>query len=269
MPEPVTTIGLSAVVAYLGKDGLNKLLGPTADYLGVSMKDFAQKRAENVGRIFGNAEKKLGDKINQSGQVPPKVLKTIIDEGSYCDDTVAVEYFGGVLASSRTEAGRDDRGARIGKILDGLSVYQIRSHYIVYTLVRKIFKDSGYLFNREDRHKMEIFIPWEIYTNAMQFDESENKQFISILNSTFFGLHKDDLIESFHYAPIETIKKDFPEAKDGGLVISPSASGAELYLWGYGFGDKDLSYILQDLNFEDIEDIEVKTTGVLTSKKNI
>jgi len=57
------------------------------------------------------------------------------------------------LASSRTELGRDDRGARIGEILDGMSIYQIRSHYIVYSLIRKTFKDSGYVFNNLDRPK--------------------------------------------------------------------------------------------------------------------
>ena len=31
--EPITTIGLG-VAAYLAKDGIGKLLGPTADYLG-------------------------------------------------------------------------------------------------------------------------------------------------------------------------------------------------------------------------------------------
>src|SRR5690625_1838561 len=188
MPEPLTTVGLGSVIAYLSKDGLNKMLGPTADYLGESIRDFAQKRAENIGKIFGNAESKLGPKLEQPGQVPPKVLKTIINEGSYSDDEIAVEYFGGILASSRTEQGRDDRGARIGKTLDGLSIYQIRSHYIIYSLVRKLFKDSGYLFNMEDRPRMQIFIPWNAYIPSMEFDQKEMSQLVSIVNHAFFGL---------------------------------------------------------------------------------
>ena len=266
MPEPVTTIGLSLVGAYLGKDGLNKILGPTAEYLGASLKDFAKKRADNVGKIFANAEKKLGDKVDTPGQVPPKVLKTIIDEGSYCDDDIGAEYFGGVLASSRTESGRDDRGARIGKILDILSVYQIRTHYVIYTIIRKLFSESGYLFTREDRHKMRIFIPYDTYANAMQFTEKESQQFQSILNNTFFGLNKDDLIETFYFGPMDYIKKEYDDAKDGGIVVSPSALGAELYLWGYGFGDKELSYILKDIDFEDMIDVKIKTDDILINK---
>lgn len=62
VPEPITTIGIGAIAAYLGKDGLQKLLGPTADYLGTGLRDFTQKRAENVGRIFQAAEKNLAKK---------------------------------------------------------------------------------------------------------------------------------------------------------------------------------------------------------------
>jgi hypothetical protein len=265
MPEPITTIGLSAVLAYLSKDGLNKMLGPTADYLGESFRDFAKKRSENVGIIFGNAEKKLGDKIDKPGQVPLKVLKTIINEGSYSDDNIALEYFGGILASSRTEQGRDDRGARIAKVLDGLSVYQIRSHYIIYTLIRKIFKGSGYFFNQEDRPRMQIFIPWTSYVDSMEFSENEMDQITSIVNHSFFGLSTDDIIGTFDFGPKEYIQKRFAEAKDGGILVSPSAFGVELYLWGYGQGDKDLPFIIKDNSFEDVEGIPVIMQGVVAS----
>ncbi len=267
MPEPITTVGLGAVAAYLGKDGLNKILGPTADYLGESLRDFAEKRAHNVGRIFGNAEQKLGQKIEQPGQVSPKVLRTIIDEGSYADDEIAVEYFGGILASSRTEQGRDDRGARIGKILDSLSVYQIRTHYIVYTLIRKIFKDSGYRFNQDDRARMELFIPWDSYISAMEFSQSEIDQLTSIVSHSFFGLSTDNLIEAFQYGLEKHIKKYYTEAKGGGILVCPSAFGAELYLWGYGQGDKDLSFMLNDDEFDDIQGIQVIMEGVTPTDK--
>jgi hypothetical protein len=267
MPEPITTVGLGAVVAYLSKDGLNKMLGPTADYLGDSLRDFAQKRTENVGKIFGNAESKLGNKLDQPGQVPPKVLKTIINEGSYSDDEIAIEYFGGILASSRTEQGRDDRGARIGKVLDGLSIYQIRTHYIVYSLVRKLFKESGYLFNMDDRPRMQIFIPWGIYCDAMEFDQKEMEQVTSILNHSFFGLNTDNLIETFQYGPKEHINNHCPEAQSDGILVFPSAFGAELYLWGYGFGEKDLSYVLNDDAFEDMAGIPLVEDGVIPADK--
>ena len=267
MPEPIITVGVGAIAAYLGKDGLQKLLGPTADYLGGELQEFTKKRVENIGKIFSKAEEKLGDSIESPGQVPPKVLKTVINEGSYCDDEIAVDYFGGILASSRTDLGRDDRGARIAKILDGMSTYQIRSHYVIYSLIKKIFSDCGYKYNLEDRPKMELFIPMNVYIASMQFDQKELQQFGSILNHALFGLNNDDLIEGFQYGPLDHVKKHFPDASSDGILVSPSAFGAELYLWGYGKGNKDLSYALQAKELNDLPDVPLYLDGVAPASR--
>ena len=267
MPEPITTVGIGAIAAYLGKDGLQKLLGPTADYLGGELQEFTKKRIENVGKIFSKAEEKLGENIDSPGHVPPKVLKTIVNEGSYCEDEVAVDYFGGILASSRTELGRDDRGARIAKILDGMSTYQIRSHYIIYSLIKKVFSESGYLYNQNDRHKMELFIPMNVYIASMQFDEKEIQQFGAILNHALFGLSNDDLIETFQYGPQDHIEKHFPEAGADGILVSPSAFGAELYLWGYGQGNRGLSFALNSEELKDLPDIPLYLEKVSPANK--
>ena len=100
MVEPITTVGLGAAAAYLTKDGIAKLLGPTAEYLGDGLRDYTKRRAENISRIFQKASEKLGNRIETPGEVPPRVLKAVLNEGSFCDDELAAEYFGGVLASS-------------------------------------------------------------------------------------------------------------------------------------------------------------------------
>ena len=64
MPD-LTTLGIAGGLGYLGKDVVNKILGPTAEYLGQQLKEYAQKRLENTSEIFSNAEKKLGDKLNR------------------------------------------------------------------------------------------------------------------------------------------------------------------------------------------------------------
>ena len=90
---------------------LEKILGPTADYLGYQLKEWTEKKVKNTAAIFKNAEKKLGEKINQDGSVAPKVLKGILNEGAWSEEELQIEYFGGVLASSRSGVKRDDRGA--------------------------------------------------------------------------------------------------------------------------------------------------------------
>lgn len=250
MPEPLVTVGLGAVAAYLGKDGIEKLLGPTAEYLGNGLRDLAKKRADNIGRIFQKAEKKLGAKIEQPGEVPPRVLKAVLDEGSFCDDELAAEYFGGVLASSRTDLGRDDRGARIAKILDGLSSYQIRTHYLIYGTVKNLFASSGLPLNMDGRPKMQVYLPFGGYADAMEFSQTESKQYGQLLTHTFFGLSSEDLIDShWQYGPKESLIKLYAHAKDGGIVCQPSALGAELFLWAFGHSDKPLEYMF-DAGFD-------------------
>src|ERR1700744_1578815 len=132
--------GLTVLGSALGgKDVIIKILGPTADYIGDGMKDFAAKRIENVQKIFQNASKKLGDKIEEEGLIHPKVLQRTLNEGSYADDFLSIEYFGGVLASSRNETSRDYRGAFFISLVSKLSNYQLRLHYIFYCAMKNSF----------------------------------------------------------------------------------------------------------------------------------
>lgn len=268
MPDPVTTVGLGAITAYLGKDGLQKLLGPTADYLGGGLKTFTQHRLENIGRIFQKAEKKVGPKINEPGVVPPRVLKEIINEGSYFDDELAAEYFGGVLASSRTEHGRDDRGARAAKLIDRLSTYQLRTHYLVYGSIQKHFGGSGYRFSMEDRPKMQIFIPISSFVSDLDLNSQEVGQIMSILNHVFFGLHSEDLIEGhFQFGPKESMERYHQKINEEGIICQPSALGAELFLYALGAADKDLRTILDKKITAPIEGIRSNFANSLAIKK--
>src|SRR2546430_14920034 len=102
---------VGTAMILLGPSGLlYKVLGPTADYLGEGLQGLAEQRVQNLQRVLAHADRKLGpDAEGRSGAVPPRVLKGVLEEGSYWDDELGAEYIGGVLASSRTEAPRDDR----------------------------------------------------------------------------------------------------------------------------------------------------------------
>lgn len=267
MTDPETAIGLGAIAAYLSKDGLAKLLGPTADYLGNGLKNLTQQRCENIAQIFHSAETKLGGKIDEPGQIPPKVLKVIVDEGSYATDTIAVEYFGGVLASSRTESGRDDRGARVARLLDTLSTYQLRTHYIVYTSIRDTFKNKGRVFRFEqDRSSMQIFVPFSGYFPAMDFSDGEIRQ-PQLLNHVFHGLYSDNLIENiWQFGSKASLINIYPAAPADGFVCQPSALGAELFLWAFGHGDKPLEYIFAEDFSPAIAGIDPAIAGTLATR---
>jgi hypothetical protein len=270
MPEPflTTTAVLGGIGTYVSKDAIEKILGPTAEYLGEGLRNFTAKRAENINKIFANAQSKLGDKIESKGEVPPKVLKEILDGGSFSNDPLAIEYLGGVLASSRTELGRDDRGARVAKILDSLSSYQLRTHYIIYQCVHSIFKEKGMSMNAGDREEMKIFIPFSDYSRSMDFSEDEGSCLDSIMTHIFFGLTAEGLIsEGWSFG-----KKDFlinqalPSAPEDGIVCAPSALGTELFLWAFGHSRKKLNYIFSNDFVAHIDGLPDHVQGACATK---
>ena len=240
MAEAIS-FGLGATAALLA----HKILGPTADYLGGELKEsIAKRRMKNFESILSNAKDKLGDRIEKTGQVPPKVLKAILNDGSYCEDKLSVEYFGGVLASSKTDTGRDDRGARLAKQVDSLSTYQLRSHYLIYSAVSVLFRDGTHSFNLpEDREKMRLYIPMENYVRTMGFTQGELTP--QILGHVFHGLSKEGLIEgTWGFGGTEVLRKMYSKAPGVGILCTPSALGAELFLWAFGHGDKPLNFLL-------------------------
>jgi len=244
MVDPVSG-GIALASAWIAKEGVGKILGPTFDYMGDGLKDLVQQRHEKTEEIFENAQRKLGDKINKPGKVPPKVFKTLINDASFSTDPLAVEYFGGVLASSRTELGRDDRGDRYAKIVDGLSAYQLRAHYLIYATLSKTFSNQGKSLSlSKDRRQLQLFIPYEDFVRAMDLiqEEINNPQ---LLHHIFSGLSSDGLIEgTWQFGDQDNLKALFRGAPSDGIICQPSTQGAELYLWAHGVGDKFIDHIV-------------------------
>jgi len=236
--------GLTLLGGALGSvKVVEKILGPTADYLGAGMRDWTEQRVKNVGRVFENAKKKLGDRIDGPGKVPPKVLKGILGEGAYCEDEVAADYFGGVLASSRTEVGRDDRGAAFVALLGRLSTYQIRSHYFFYSLIRIVYEGlKENIGVAEGRLRLTTFIPVTAYIVAMEFGKSENVP--AIMSHVMFGLSREALIEDQFMFGGGELSKKYSVVSGPGIVFAPSALGVELFLWAHGQGDLQTNDIL-------------------------
>ena len=107
---------------------------------------------------------------------------------------MAADYFGGVLASSRTEVGRDDRGAAFVALLGRLSTYQIRSHYFFYSLIRIVYEGlKENIGVAEGRLRLTTFIPVTAYIVAMEFGKRENVP--AIMSHVMFGLSREALIE--------------------------------------------------------------------------
>lgn len=225
---------------------IKKILGPSADYIGGQLKEWTMKRSENLSKIFKNAEQKIGEKIHEEGKVPSKILKSILDEGSWSEDELQIEYFGGVLASSRVKTLRDDRGICFTSLISRLTAYQLRTHFIFYQMVKQQF--DGEIINIQDDANwkyLDLYIPLDSYLEAMNFTYEELKDLNNLLSHSFWGLYEEKLIGTFCWGNVEQIKPKFIWAKQPGVFFRPTKLGIELLLWAFGYGKNNANSFLQ------------------------
>jgi hypothetical protein len=240
--------GLTVLGTALGgKDIIIKMLGPTADYVGNGIKDFASKRVENIQNIFLNASKKLGNKIEIDGGIHPKVLQGTLNEGSYANDSLSIEYFGGVLASSRSGISRDDRGAFFISLISRLSTYQLRLHYIFYHAIKQNFDGDDVNWSISgNRGKLRLYFPFTAYENCMDFIKEEKEKGGILFDHSINGLIREELIDPwFQSGSVEHLMPYLPTIIEPGFILQPNRLGFELFYWAYGKGQENPRDFLQ------------------------
>jgi hypothetical protein len=253
--------------AVLLTDLAKKILGPTADYLGEGLKGLTKKGCENINRIFVSAEKKLGSRINLPGGVSPRVLKTILVEGYFNDSELAAEYFGGILACSRTADSRDDRGAYLAGLVGRMSSYQIRAHYVLYQCFKHVFNGLRLPFNHmELNEKAAVCVPLKNYAQAMGCAPAEG--LTPYLEHAVVGLLKESLISPYFAHGSSSFFRVQPLSgleKGGflGLLAAPSRLGLELFLWSHGEGWQGIHQVFfADNQFPLVADVVLDFTDI-------
>ncbi|HEY1107171.1 MAG TPA: hypothetical protein VGE76_01020 [Opitutaceae bacterium] len=234
---------VTSIAAYVGiKELMPKLLGPTVEYLGTEAKSYTEQGLKNLKRIFTKAAARVPD-LEQPGRVSPRVLKEILDEGYFCEDELAAEYFGGVLASSRSRVSRDDRGATFVKLVSSLSAYQLRLHHIYYATLRR--RHLGTLANIQDVRPRETVFRTFISVKGLGdgFDLQPSENFETLLRHSVIGLNRQGLLwDDYAWGNPEHLNmiNNF-STTEAGLIATPTLLGVELYLWAYGKGDVSLN----------------------------
>ena len=258
----------AALTAYLGKDGVNKLLGPTATYLGDNLKDWVEQRHRAFQKVLEKASLLLSDaELNRDGAVPPRVLKEMIEEASFCSDSAMLEYFAGVLASSRSGISRDDRGARMSKIVAGMTSYQVRAHFVIYSALKLAYANAGKRFSTQaERDALCVHIQFKSFIDGMAFVSEEMADVGSILEHTMHGLAQQGLImERWVYSSvIEPINQTFPMAPSlPGFAIAPTVLGVELFLWAFGAGRRGSDFLFNPAFDPKIDGVRLSSAGIV------
>jgi len=236
MVEPVTGVGIAAITAYLAKDGVQKLLGPTTEFLGSELQRHVERSYRNVGKVIEKSIKLLGKEIDKPGSVEPRLFKKILDEAAFAEDPVVQNYLSGILVSSREENPNDNAVPYLD-LLSSLSAKQIYFHYFYYSEVRKHFYGkSDDFMNSQGRRNMAVFLPDSTLMNLFSVTDTEDSYEIS--EYCIQGLLKHSLLgDSYVFGSAEFLKSKFPKHtfSEYGMVVRPSMYGASLWLWAQGF----------------------------------
>lgn len=232
--DPITIAGTG--LAILGsKDLLNKVLGPTADYLGSETRNLVEKCNINLDHVFQRAKSKLGDRLGGPGAVSPRVLKHVIDEGRFAEEEIVVEYYGGLLAGSKSLTGKDDRALPYLSKVQQMSAYQLRLHFIFYFELLRIFKDSPFnLGEGATWPGHTLLIPHEIFLGGLPAEDWVTQNYWKIMAQAVVGLSQEGLISNYTYGNLDKKAESYEGAPTNAILLSPSFLGAELFMWAMG-----------------------------------
>lgn len=266
MVEPVSAaIAGGAIGGYVAKratDGLARLLGPASDEAAQALQRFTQSRLRNVGRVIEAAERRSGLDDRDERTVPLRVALRVLDEGAYADDDLVVEYLGGVLASSRTRRGRDDRGNTFLSLVSRLSTYHLRTHYVFYTEMNRVLRGLDIELRDLDQVNAsgQVFVPHSVYDAAMDYGDDEDQEIIS--SHSMWWLAREELLGWNPGGSVEYLSSiehlHTYRFREGGTIAWPTIPGVELYMWALGKGQLKVSdYLRLDLTNSTVPDIEI------------
>jgi hypothetical protein len=210
--------------------------GRALTWAGQQLWKLATEGDENAKRVLDKAEARLSDEARHNGPVSLRVFKEFLEQAPFIEDELTADYFGGVLASSRTGIDRDDRGAAFAQMIGRLSSYQLRAHYIIFATCKRVYDGTDAPDDDGDGSGRKVFIPEESWCAAMGFSSRENPE---ILNPhALNGLHREGLIHGAGFA--DDTKKSQENlnfrSSTPGLIVYPSYLGYELFLWANGLG---------------------------------
>lgn len=237
--------GPDDIESDIARNMFKVLFGESALYVGDGFNVLPERRRANVVRIADSAIRRLGARIADPGRVPPRIVGAILSGGSYCDDRLACEYWGGIVAASRSPDRSDDRGLRLLKLLDRLTLHQIRTHFLLYATLRRLLMtraSPGEIDFENRRYRMAVFVPAASYLAGMGFGGPETFAAPELIDDALSGLGMEALLDGSNYGAEEYLKRFFKTGviRGEGIVFAPSIPGIRLFLRGAGAGGEDL-----------------------------
>jgi hypothetical protein len=167
-------------------------------------------------------------------------LKEVMDDAVVADDELRQDYLAGVLASARSESGRDDRAATHAPLVGDLSTYALRTHYLLYASVQRQAGTWDPTALRSDSfQRREHYIPFRQYVAGMAFSVAELQNFVPILTDSMSTLLQRGLLGGYNFGSPEYLRekhgtKAYPEQ---GMVFTITQFGILFFAAACGVQD--------------------------------
>ena len=149
--DVVVTAGVASA-AYVAQQLFGKTLAEMGDDLNKTYK-------ANRDKLLAKAAKKVVDP-NDGAKPNLRVARDVIWNGAVTDDEVCAEYFGGLLAASRSEDGKDDSALIFVDCIKALSSKQLHLHFVVYNSLHKMLAAAGDAVNPGLQDELSVKQVW-------------------------------------------------------------------------------------------------------------
>ena len=121
-------------IALPGEWALRQVLGPTLTSFGNDLNTLYSKGRDN---IIAAARRKINNpKDGKCANL--RVARDVLWNGAFTDDEICAEYFGGILAASRSDDGKNDEAIQFVDVIKSMSSSQLRLHYIIYNALNQV-----------------------------------------------------------------------------------------------------------------------------------
>lgn len=175
-------VALMAGTAYVAQQLFGKTLAEMGDDLNKVYK-------LNRDKLLAKAASKV---TNPDDGAKPnlRVARDVIWNGAVTDDEVCAEYFGGLLAASRSADGKDDSALIYVDCIKALSAKQLHLHFVIYSSLQSQLVKSGRAINPGVENEISRIEVW--------FATRELTERLGLIPSIDLNvLHRQGLVSSY------------------------------------------------------------------------
>lgn len=146
-------------IALPGEWALQKAFGPALTEIGEDLKKLYAKGRD---KIISTAYKKISNP-DDGKQANLRVTRDVLWNGAFTEDEVCAEYFGGILAASRSDDGKDDDAIQYVDVIKSMSSRQLRLHYVIYHALNRQLLAAGKPVNVAQSSEIQAQSVWFAY----------------------------------------------------------------------------------------------------------